>query len=223
MLPVVPRGLRNNNPLNIEHSADNKWLGLDHPPSDGRFARFKSMDYGVRAAAMLLMKYYDKDGLDTIRKIVHKWAPTTENNTASYIAAVAKHTWITADASINLHDRVVMEKLIAAMGKHETGEEIDQSALNKGLALAGFQAPMLVSSVMGTPTMLAATSVAVPSVLVAIGGIVDGLSDNAGAISGLMGAVGGPVAASIALGVITAATWGWNLYKRLQIRSETGV
>lgn len=223
MLPVVPRGIRNNNPLNIEHRAENKWLGLSDPPSDGRFCRFKSADYGIRAAASLLMRYYDRDGLNTIRKIVSRWAPTTENNTSSYIAHVCKDTWLTADAVLNLHDRVTMEKLVAAMAKHETGEEVDQTALNKGLALAGFPAPMLVSSVMGTPTMLAATSVAAPAAIVAIGGILDSLDGQSSTIASIVGVIGGPVAGSIALGVVTAATWGWNLYKRLQIRNETGV
>lgn len=223
MLPVVPRGFRNNNPLNIEHSNDNKWLGLSNPPSDGRFARFKSMDYGVRAAATLLMRYYDRDGRDTVRKIVNKWAPTTENNTASYIAAVCKYTWLTADVSINLHDRVVMEKLIRAMAKHENGEEIDDTVLNRGLTMAGFPAPQLISSVMTTPTMIAATSTVLPAAIIAVGGIIDSIDGNANTIAAIVGAIGGPIAGSVALGVISAATWGWNLYSRLQVRNETGV
>ena len=223
MAMVIPRGFRNNNPLNIEHVESNKWLGLRDPPSDGRFARFKSMDYGIRAAAVLLMRYYDRDGLDTVRKIVSKWAPSTENNTASYIAAVCKYTWFTSDVRLDLHDRVTMEKLIKAMAKHENGVEVDDIALNKGLALAGFPAPVLVSSVMSTPTMIAATSTVLPAAIVSVGALIDGLDGQANVIAGIVAAIGGPVAGSVALGVISGATWGWNLYQRLKIRNETGV
>ena len=45
----IPRGIRNNNPLNIERSKS-KWQGLAEHQRDPRFAQFKSMTWGIRAA-----------------------------------------------------------------------------------------------------------------------------------------------------------------------------
>jgi hypothetical protein len=52
--PKLSRGYRNRNPGNIEHLPTNKWLGLETPPSDGRFCRFRSHQHGIRALALLL-------------------------------------------------------------------------------------------------------------------------------------------------------------------------
>ena len=48
-----PRGIRNNNPGNIEHNGTN-WQGMDNPPHDGRFIRFVTPQYGIRAMARVL-------------------------------------------------------------------------------------------------------------------------------------------------------------------------
>jgi hypothetical protein len=45
----TPRGIRNNNPLNIRHSAD-QWQGACEEQKDKSFVQFKSMAYGYRAA-----------------------------------------------------------------------------------------------------------------------------------------------------------------------------
>ena len=37
------RGIKNNNPANLEYHPETQWLGLDTPPTDGRFCRFKDM------------------------------------------------------------------------------------------------------------------------------------------------------------------------------------
>ena len=41
----MKRGIRNNNPLNIRHSAD-KWQGASETQTDKSFVQFKSMAYG---------------------------------------------------------------------------------------------------------------------------------------------------------------------------------
>lgn len=223
MAMVVPRGIRNNNPLNIEHKLSNKWLGLAETPSDGRFARFVSADYGVRAAALLLMRYYDVDGLHTLYDIINKWAPGHENNVGAYVGSVSQRMGVGPNEPLNLHDRETMRMLVTAMAKHETGHLLDDVVVNRGLALAGFAAPINTKSVLATPTMFAATTVAAPAIAVSIGSVIDGLSDNSEVISGIVTTIGGPAAGGIALAVITAATWGWNLYNRLRVRQETGV
>ena len=90
----MTRGIRNCNPLNIRRSAD-QWKGLRAQQTDAAFCQFKQMEYGWRAALILLTRtYYRKYRLYTIRKIVEKWAPPTENNTEAYIKNVAATTGI---------------------------------------------------------------------------------------------------------------------------------
>ena len=82
---MLPRGLRNNNPLNIRRGKD-QWQGLRAQQTDASFCQFESLEYGWRAAFYLLTRtYYHKYRLYTIRKIISKWAPPNENLTETYI------------------------------------------------------------------------------------------------------------------------------------------
>ena len=86
--PTVPRGIRNNNPLNIRLTAT-RWVGMRAKQEDKGFCQFNSMAYGWRAAFLLLFSYYYKHGLETVRAIISRWAPPTDgNNTEAYIASV---------------------------------------------------------------------------------------------------------------------------------------
>src|SRR5260364_120872 len=53
--------------------------------SDGRFAQFRSAEQGLKALADLL-QVYAKKGRDTIRRIIKRYAPSSENKTEAYIA-----------------------------------------------------------------------------------------------------------------------------------------
>ena len=53
----LPRGLRNNNPLNIRHSAS-RWQGARVEQTDKAFVQFTSMKMGYRAAWRILETYY---------------------------------------------------------------------------------------------------------------------------------------------------------------------
>ena len=98
----LPRGIRNNNPLNIRKSKD-QWQGLRAVQTDPSFCQFESMEYGWRAAFKLLTRtYYHTYRLFTIRAIVSKWAPANENNTKAYIANVSKMTGIGPDEPIGI-------------------------------------------------------------------------------------------------------------------------
>ena len=87
-----PRGLRNNNPLNIRRSSD-KWQGLSASQEDKEFFQFLCAAYGWRAAFVILTKsYYAKRGINTIEGIISRWAPSNENNTEGYIRRVCECT-----------------------------------------------------------------------------------------------------------------------------------
>ena len=84
---ILPRGFRNNNPLNIRKGSN--WKGLSSVQGDKSFCVFTSMRYGLRAAIYLLLKYYKKYELHTLYDIISRWAPVNENDTLSYCKLVA--------------------------------------------------------------------------------------------------------------------------------------
>lgn len=105
-----------NNPLNIRFSKSNSWLG--QIGQNKGFAKFLSMSYGVRAAIILLMNYYRKYHLDTIGKIISRYAPSSENDTQAYISYVSTMTNIPRDRKISLE--TVLYDVLPAMSIFES-------------------------------------------------------------------------------------------------------
>ena len=126
----TPRGLRNNNPGNIRRNSD-VFQG-EKTSSDREFKQFKSMAYGYRAIFKILSNYYRNYKLDTIRKMIGRWAPENENDTEAYIKAVADYSGIPADDPIDINDREQMIRIVAGMSKVENGREGDMSDVIAG-------------------------------------------------------------------------------------------
>lgn len=129
----LPRGLRNNNPGNIRRNSD-AFQG-EKTSSDREFKQFKLMAYGYRAIFKILSNYYRNYKLDTIRKMISRWAPENENNTDAYIKAVSDYAGIPADDPINVNDREQMIRIVAGMSKVENGREADMSDVITGWSL----------------------------------------------------------------------------------------
>lgn len=138
--PVLPlsgsRGVRNNNPGNIQKSAT-PWSGKVDG-TDARFETFDTPESGIRALAKNLLSYQDKHGLNTIQDIVTRWAPASENNTAAYVAAVAKDTKLDPTQPLNLRDGDTLKRITAAVIKHENGgnpysDSVVQAGIGKAL------------------------------------------------------------------------------------------
>lgn len=130
----LPRGIRNNNPLNIR--IGNVWLGEVDNPTDLEFEQFVSMEYGLRAAFVLLRRYIRHYHLDTVQKIISRWAPHNENHTDNYVASVCCQMGIEKDTPIKYEDRETMYKLVEAMSQVECGQKVPMSKIEKGYALA---------------------------------------------------------------------------------------
>lgn len=131
----LPRGIRNNNPGNIEYTGT-PWKGLASPPSDGRFVRFTTAQYGLRALARLLMNYQIKYGLNTVKKIIDRWAPPVENNTSAYASAVARHLGVGVSEKINVRSH--LHKLVAAIVQHENGRQpYTATQINNAIKIMG--------------------------------------------------------------------------------------
>ena len=136
---MLPRGIRNNNPLNIRRSKD-KWKGLRAVQSDASFCQFETLEWGWRAAFYLLTRtYYHKYRLYTIRAIISKWAPPMENKTEAYIANVSRLTGIGPDEPIGIpSDRPARWIMVGrAMAIQENGtESINDFAMLTGWDLS---------------------------------------------------------------------------------------
>lgn len=134
MRKVQPRGIRNNNPLNIR--IGNTWLGERPNPTDPAFEEFVTMEYGLRAAFLILRRYIRRYKKNTISSIVSTWAPSSENNTLKYIDRVAQMTKLSPDEPIDYYDRDTMCKLVAAMALVECGQPIDEAKIIKAYDMA---------------------------------------------------------------------------------------
>lgn len=130
----IPRGIRNNNPLNIR--IGNVWLGEVKENTDGEFEQFTSMLYGLRAAIVLMRRYICHYHLKTIAQIVSRWAPSSENNTRLYIDFVSKRVGIANDAEIDFCDKVTMCRLVEAMAYYECRTSIPIATIEKAYDLS---------------------------------------------------------------------------------------
>ena len=121
----LSRGYRNNNPVNIDYNPANKWVGQTGVEPEGRFAQFIDMPHGYRAAFVLLRgKGYIGKGLNTIEKIISKFAPEKENRTADYIENVSRMTGIPKDQVISRNDRDALTAIVYAMSIVENGTKV---------------------------------------------------------------------------------------------------
>ena len=128
---MLSRGYRNNNPLNIRRSRD-KWKGMSPKQTDPAFVQFQTMAYGYRAAFVLLRTYRQKYGYNTIRQIVKRWAPPSENNTDRYIENVSRWTGIDPDKLIAGQDANAMMAIVAAMSRMENGVQARMEEVAEG-------------------------------------------------------------------------------------------
>ena len=140
------RGIRNNNPLNIRRSAT-RWQGAREEQKDKSFVQFKSMAYGYRAAWKILQSYYERFSRQgkpfTVRNIISRWAPPTENDTEAYIIQVLKMASIGGKEKLlppsNASGYGRLSRLVIAMTCIECGipyASVDTEAVCQGYKLA---------------------------------------------------------------------------------------
>lgn len=129
------RGLRNNNPGNIEASDSNPWEGQDG--SDGRFAKFETPEHGIRALGKNLLAYNKRHGLDTVSEMITRWAPPKENDTDSYIKAICAQLGVGANDQIDVTNPSTLAALCAGIVQHENGSQpYSDEQINSGVSAA---------------------------------------------------------------------------------------
>jgi hypothetical protein len=158
-----PRGIRNNNPLNLRHLTSVTWQGelignegrLPSQKKEQDFCVFKHPKYGIRAAAMQLLTYQRRDRLKTTEQMISKYAPPSENNTVAYINFVTTETGIDPKKPVSIKDFATAKAIVKAMIKKENGiQPYPDEIIDLGLSMAGMavedeqvtQAPKIVST-----------------------------------------------------------------------------
>lgn len=130
---MIPRGIRNNNPLNIRRGTN--WLGLSKNQTDPSFCQFDSMTYGLRAGLIIIRTYMQRYKLNSIHAIVSRWAPPSENDTNAYVKSVSSMMKIHALQTFDFGDRGRIVALVSAMCKVETGLSIDTKLIESAYDL----------------------------------------------------------------------------------------
>lgn len=137
---TTPRGLRNNNPLNLRISS-NPWLGKVKNNTDGAFEQFTSIEYGLRAAmrniSTIVTRRRRQQLLTTVKDLVHVWAPAADNNNeAAYVKTIADKTGIQPNDEVNIKNRNFLCLLVYGMAWAENGQALSKWRIDSAYTLA---------------------------------------------------------------------------------------
>ena len=119
---ILPRGIRNNNPGNVR--LGDQWQGLCSVQQDKSFCQFSEAKFGIRSTAYILrISYFQRYALATVKGIITRWAPASENNTQAYINAVCQKLGVDAEDRIDLRSDSLLTDLLSAVFNHENGSQ----------------------------------------------------------------------------------------------------
>lgn len=131
----LPRGLRNNNPLNIRISST-PWQGKRTDNTDGTFEQFTELVWGIRAALVNIRTYIKRDHIDTIQGIISRWAPERDgNNTKTYVDFVCDKIKLAPGTRVRYTDKGYLCMLVWAMALVECGQDIGMGKVENAWAL----------------------------------------------------------------------------------------
>ena len=111
-----------NNIFNIR-AGQAQWLGMTCTRKG--FVEFDSQEHGIRAWLVLMRNYRRRYGCRTIRQIVTRYAPPSENNTERYVQYCCQ-TVVLGDGTPIGQD-IMYAMLGVAMARMETGVRLDIS------------------------------------------------------------------------------------------------
>lgn len=124
-----------NNPLNIRRIPGQHWQG-EVPQRQGlkptAFVRFQSVEWGLRAAFCILRTYARRYHAVSIRDIIARWAPPSENLTEHYVRNVCLWTGFGGCQKLTEGD---WPRLVKAMARQESGIELSQQTILRGFYL----------------------------------------------------------------------------------------
>lgn len=122
-----PRGIRNNNPGNLNYVGQSGATLEDH--ATPRFARFNSAFEGFAALGKQIKAYYNGTSkaagyqkLQSVEDIISRFAPASENNTQAYINKLSKMLGVGRGDSLNIQDPQVLATLMNGITQIENGK-----------------------------------------------------------------------------------------------------
>lgn len=115
------------------------------------FALYSTPQAGYDAIRENLLAYEDKHHINTLRGIISRWAPPSENPTPQLIANASRRTGFLPDQPLDLHDPATLRKLIAAIIWQEQGHRPNKKLLATAV-------PAAASSSTSSPYALVSTA-----------------------------------------------------------------
>lgn len=117
--PSIPRGLRNNNPLNIKRSPQ-VFQGESKFNTDPVFKKFCNVIMGYRAAFCILRTYVQLRGCETLQDVITRWCPDNEVLEA-YVNFVSVRANVLPTDIVQLYNLQQMTDIVSAMSLFENG------------------------------------------------------------------------------------------------------
>lgn len=182
---TLPRSVRNNNPGNIEYGLP--WENLASPPTDADgFCRFVTPVWGFRAMCRSYMTKFDREGINTIRKLITQWSPpdgagNTPASTVAYIAAVSKSSGYGPDDVLALKTWDCCKRIAYAQAAFEAGAPFEAYWKMTDLAEGAFRAGITDAPapfVHKVSTTIAASGATVAAAAGGVAGVVQTVSPN---------------------------------------------
>jgi hypothetical protein len=134
--PSSPRGIRNNNPLNLSYMPGQIGVLGREQGNNQQFGVYPDMETGIAANMRQLLRYQDNYGLKTVRQLVEKWTSEPGVDHSKYIDDVAHALGVGPDTAIvDLHQQRMAEAYIQAAARHESGA-VSAEAVTRGVARA---------------------------------------------------------------------------------------
>ena len=115
-----------NNIFNIR-AGRAQWLGMTGTRKG--FVEFDTQEHGIRAWLVLMRSYRRRYGCRTIRQIVTRFAPPTENQTERYIRYCCQVVMLGDNADIC--QDIMFAMLGVAMARMETGTALDVGTISE--------------------------------------------------------------------------------------------
>ena len=126
-------GQRINNPFNIRQ-ANQDFLG--ETGEESGFVSFESSPFGVRAADKVLTTYGRDYGINTIRGLINRFAPPSENDTRGYVNYISSQLGMDPDAEIDLSDPDLRARILSPMAMLESRTELTPDQIQQQIAEA---------------------------------------------------------------------------------------
>ena len=131
----MTRGYKLNSPLYIEVSNFKPFKGEERPSKDPRYATFKSIEYGYRAAFKMLHAWQQKLGFTRLLEFIEQWCPASEYDTHWIVDQVCMRTHLADVSTVDTKNKLQMCKIVAAMSYIKNQTEPNEEDIKNGWRL----------------------------------------------------------------------------------------